>query len=153
MKIKILCLGKTKQKFIKEGIDEYLKRFSAKYKIEFIILPDVKLTKNNSIDFVKRKEAEILEKHISIDDFMVILDENGRNFRSVEFAEFLKKRENKNICFVIGGVYGLDETIKKKANLILSFSAFTFTHQIIRLLLIEQLYRAITIIEGKKYHY
>ena len=152
MKFKILCLGKTKQKFVEEGIKEYLKRIPPQYKTEFCILADVKLTKTSSVEIVKRKEAEILEKHISKPDFIIVLDEKGKSFDSIGFANFLKNT-GKNICFIIGGVYGVDDSIRKKADLILSFSDFTFTHQIIRLLLAEQLYRAITIIEGKKYHY
>jgi len=151
-KIKIICLGKTKQKFIKDGINEYLKRISSQFKMDFLILPDVKLSKNNSVEIVKKKEAEILQKHISFENFLIVLDEKGKNFSSLEFADFLQK-SGKNIDFIIGGVYGLGENIKRKADLILSFSSFTFTHQMIRLLLTEQIYRAITIIDGKKYHY
>ena len=151
-KIKIICLGKTKQKFIKDGINEYLKRISGQYKIDFLILPDAKLSKNNSVEIVKKKEAEILQKHISSENILIVLDEKGKNFSSLEFADFIQKA-GKNIDFIIGGVYGLRENIKRKADLILSFSSFTFTHQMIRLLLTEQIYRAITIINGKKYHY
>ncbi|HHE38258.1 MAG TPA: 23S rRNA (pseudouridine(1915)-N(3))-methyltransferase RlmH [Candidatus Cloacimonetes bacterium] len=152
MKIKIICLGKSKQKFIEDGIKEYQKRISKYAKIELNILPDIALTKTNTIEIVKNKEAEILEKHLIKDDFIIVLDEKGKQFTSLEFSKYISKI-NKNIIFMVGGVYGISEKILKKTNLILSFSNFTFTHQMIRLILMEQLYRAFSISEGKKYHY
>ena len=154
MKIKILALGKSKQKFIEEGLQEYLKRLTRYAKIDFKILPDIKLTKTNLIEIVKEKEAVILEKQLTEYDFVIALDENGTQYSSNKFAKLIEKQKGKsNIVFVIGGVYGLSPRIINKANLILSFSKFTFTHQMIRFILIEQLYRAFTILEGKKYHY
>jgi len=154
MKIKILALGKSKQKFIEEGLQEYLKRLTRYAQIEFKILSDVKLTKTNSIEIVKEKEAVILEKHLKSGNFIIALDESGKQFKSLEFAKFIDKQKGSvNIVFIIGGVYGLSQKILKKANFILSFSTFTFTHQMIRFILAEQLYRAFTILEGKKYHY
>ncbi|MCK4696474.1 MAG: 23S rRNA (pseudouridine(1915)-N(3))-methyltransferase RlmH [Candidatus Cloacimonetes bacterium] len=154
MKIRILCVGKSKQKFIEEGVQEYLKRISKFISIRFEILPDVKLTKTNTIKIVKNKEAEIIEKHLSAKDFTIALDENGSQFSSQEFSELIKKNIcSKKIVFIIGGVYGLSEKILRKADLKLSFSKFTFTHQMIRMILTEQIYRAFTIIQGKKYHY
>ncbi len=154
MKIRILCVGKSKQKFIEEGVQEYLKRISKFMSIKFEILPDVKLTKTNTIKIVKDKEVKIIEKHISERDFTIALDEQGFQFSSQKFSELIKKNIGyKNIVFIIGGVYGLSEKILRKADLKLSFSKFTFTHQMIRMILTEQIYRAFTIIQGKKYHY
>jgi len=154
MKIKILALGKSKQKFIEEGLQEYLKRLTKYAKIDFKILADVKLTKTNSIEIVKEKEAIIVEKQLMEYDFVIALDENGTQFSSKDFAKLIEKQKGKsNVVFIIGGVYGLSSKILSKANLILSFSKFTFTHQMIRFILTEQLYRAFTILEGKKYHY
>jgi len=154
MKIKILALGKSKQGFIETGLQEYLKRLSKYTQTEFIVLPDVQLTKTNSVEIVKEKEAAILEKHLNEKDFIIALDENGKQFKSVDFARLLEKQKREgDLIFAIGGVYGLTAKILDKSNLILSFSKFTFTHQIIRLILAEQLYRAFTILEGKKYHY
>lgn len=154
MKITIVCLGKTKQNFIETGLQEYAKRLSKYAQINFLILPDVQLTKTNSCEIVKQKEASILLKNWKEKDFVIALDENGRQFSSPEFASLLCDLQPKtSISFLIGGVYGLAEEILKKADLILSFSRFTFTHQMIRLLLLEQIYRAFTICEGKKYHY
>lgn len=155
MKIKIICLGKTKQRFIEEGITEYQKRITKYIKLNWQILPDVKLTGSKTIEIVKDQEAKILEKHIPASSFIIVLDENGKEFSSEKFAKFLEDKliVGKDIIFVIGGVYGLSNKILKRADLLLSFSRFTFTHQMIRFLLGEQLYRSFTIIKGKKYHY
>ncbi len=155
MKIKIICLGKTKQNFIEDGIKEYQKRISKYTKLEWQILPDVKLTGSKTMEIVKEQEAAILEKKLSTSSVIIVLDENGKEYSSVKFAKFLEGKLNigKDITFVIGGVYGLSKRILQKADIILSFSRFTFTHQMIRFLLAEQLYRSFTIINGKKYHY
>ncbi|MDA3813223.1 MAG: 23S rRNA (pseudouridine(1915)-N(3))-methyltransferase RlmH [Candidatus Cloacimonetes bacterium] len=155
MKIKIICLGKTKQKFIVEGIKEYQKRISKYAKLNWQILPDVKLTGSKTIKIVKDQEAEILEKSFPASSFIIVLDENGKEFSSEEIAKFIddKSTFGKDLIFVIGGVYGLSKRILKRADLVLSFSRFTFTHQMIRFLLVEQLYRSFTIIKNKKYHY
>ncbi len=155
MKIKIICLGKTKQKFIEEGIKEYQKRISKYTKLDWQILPDVKLTGSKTIEIVKDQEAEILEKSFPASSFIIVLDENGKEFSSEKIAKFIEDKLTfgKDLIFVIGGVYGLSKRILKRADLILSFSRFTFTHQMIRFLLVEQLYRSFTIIKNKKYHY
>ena len=156
MKIKIICLGKTKQKFIEEGIREYQKRITKYLALDWQILPDVKLTGSKTIEVVKDREAVILEKNLpASSSIIIVLDENGKEFSSEKFAEYLDEKLlfRKNIIFVIGGVYGISNRILERADLVLSFSRFTFTHQMIRFLLIEQLYRSFTIIKGKKYHY
>ena len=155
MRIKIVCLGKTKQKFIEEGIKEYQKRISKYVKLDWQILPDIKLAGNKTIEIVKDQEANILEKSFPASSFIIVLDENGKEYSSDKFAKYLEEKLNigKDIVFVIGGVYGLSERILKRADLVLSFSRFTFTHQMIRFLLLEQVYRSFTIIKGKKYHY
>ena len=155
MKIRIICLGKTKQKFIEEGIKEYQKRITKYLKLEWKILPDVKLTGSKTIEIVKDQEAVILEKNFPKSSFLIVLDEKGKEFSSKKFAEYLEEKLSfgKDIIFIIGGVYGLSNKILKRADLVLSFSRFTYTHQMIRFLLVEQLYRSFTIIKGKKYHY
>jgi 23S rRNA (pseudouridine1915-N3)-methyltransferase len=155
MKIKIICLGKTKQKFIEEGIREYQKRITKYIKLDWQILSDVKLTGNKTIEVVKKQEALILEKNLPASSIIVVLDENGKEFSSEYFAKYLENKLlfGKDIVFIIGGVYGLSDRILQKADIALSFSRFTFIHQMIRLLLIEQLYRSFTILKGKKYHY
>jgi len=153
--MKIICLGKTKQKFIKDGIDEYQKRISKYVKLDWLILPDVKLTGNNTIENIKEQEAEIIIKKLPLSSFIIVLDETGKEFSSVKIAKFIENKLNtkKEVIYIIGGVYGLSNKILTKADLVLSFSRFTFTHQMIRLLLLEQLYRSFTIIKNKKYHY
>ncbi len=155
MKIKILCLGKTKQQFIEEGIREYQKRITKYIKLDWQILPDIKLTGNKTIEIVKEQEAMILEKNFPTSSLIIVLDENGIEFSSEKFAEYLEDKLllGKDILLIIGGVYGLSKRILQKADLVLSFSRFTFTHQMIRFLLAEQIYRSFTIIKGKKYHY
>jgi 23S rRNA (pseudouridine1915-N3)-methyltransferase len=153
MNIKILCPGKSKQEFIKSGIREYLKRISAYAKIELIELPDVKLTSTNNIAIVKDKEAKIIEKHLVGNSYLIVLDESGQQMDSEVFSKFLNNISNKKLTFIIGGVYGLSEVLLRRADFRLSFSKMTFTHQMIRFILTEQIYRAITIIKGKKYHY
>lgn len=154
MPVRIICLGKTRETWIRQGIEEYLKRLSPFWKIRWEELRDVSLKSESSIPKVKQKEADILLKTISETDFVIALDERGKRFNSVDFADYLKPLlENKELVFIIGGVYGLEASVLKRANLCLSFSDFTFPHQLIRLLLIEQLYRSWTILKGKTYHY
>ena len=155
MNIKIICLGKTKQDFISKGIAEYQKRIGRFGKLTWNFLPDVKLTGSNSVQIVKEKEAEFILKSINPRDFVIALDERGKQFSSPKFAKYLENISisGKPITFIIGGVYGLSEQIRDRADLTLGFSEFTFTHQMIRMLLAEQIYRAFTIINGKKYHY
>lgn len=152
--MKIVCVGKTKQNFIQTGIKEYEKRLRLFNPVQWQILPDVKLTKSNTVAQVKAQEAEIILKTLSPRDVVIALDERGQQFSSVDFASRLEKVQVQGpLVFIIGGVYGLDASVRNRANLVLGFSQFTFTHQMIRLLLVEQLYRAFTILQGKTYHY
>lgn len=154
MSIKIIALGKSKQSFISDGIAEFQKRLKPFHKVQLEILPDVKLTSSNSIEIVKSKEAEIILKKLSPRDYVIALDEKGKQFSSVDFSSFMIKQLGlSNLVFVIGGVYGLSSNVLNRANYTLSFSRMTFTHQMIRFILLEQIYRAFTIIRGKKYHY
>ncbi|MBN2460354.1 MAG: 23S rRNA (pseudouridine(1915)-N(3))-methyltransferase RlmH [Candidatus Cloacimonetes bacterium] len=153
-KIKIICLGKTRQEFIKKGIAEYQKRIAPWSDINWIIAPDISIKKNSIPSEIMKKEALRLNDHMTGEDFNIALDENGREMGSLEFAELLNQlKGKKGVSFFIGGIYGLAEDIKKRCDRELSFSRLTFTHQMIRLILIEQLYRAFTILAGKKYHY
>jgi 23S rRNA (pseudouridine1915-N3)-methyltransferase len=154
MSVKIICLGKTKQIWIKQGIEEYQKRLNPYWKILWQELKDVSLKDAGSVLKVKQQEATILAKALSDTDFVIALDERGRSFDSEAFTkELTTLMMSKDIVFVIGGVYGLDSTILDRANFKLSFSAFTFPHQLIRLILMEQLYRCWTISSNKSYHY
>ena len=151
--ITIVTLGKTKRNYLDMGIEEYSKRISRFAKLKWVYLPDIKLTSTNNIKIVKEKEAEIILHYLKNDNaYKILLDEKGKELSSIEFANLINKK-NFNISFIIGGVYGTADIIKQNVNFILSFSEMTFTHQMIRLFLAEQIYRAITIIKGKKYHY
>ncbi len=151
--ITILSVGEVKEKSISAQIQEYLKRLSN----ERIILQSVKEEKaTNDIEAVKKKEAERLLEKIEKnkdknDSFIIALSEEGKTMNSISFAEFMKKNQEKNIIFVIGEAYGLHETVKKKAHLLLSLSPMTFPHEVAQLLLIEQIYRAMMINSGRKY--
>jgi 23S rRNA (pseudouridine1915-N3)-methyltransferase len=154
MSITIIAVGKTKQSFISQGILEYQKRLRPYAEVNMIIVPDVKLTKTNTIEIVKEKEAVTLEKKLPKGDHICLLDESGKEYTSVGFANWLREISNqRSLTFVIGGVYGTAERIKQRADSVLRLSSMTFTHQMTRLFLYEQLYRAYTILQNKKYHY
>jgi 23S rRNA (pseudouridine1915-N3)-methyltransferase len=153
MKILILNIGKTKEKYIATGIDLYLNRLKHYAPISYIELKDVK-SKNAAIDTTAAEYSE-MEKHLQLDDLVILLDEHGKQYSSVEFSEELQKYRNrsvKNIVFIIGGAYGHHEELKKKAHHMMSLSKMTFTHEMARLLFLEQLYRAFTILANEKYH-
>ncbi len=150
MNIRIISPGKTKQRFIEDGIDEYMKRLRPFARIDWISTPDQPLRKTNTIDIVKQTEAEHILKRVE-PGFTIALDEHGREMTSPDLAEFFQRYEK--IQFIIGGVYGMADSVRDKADMVLSCSRFTLTHQMIRLLLIEQVYRAFTINHNKKYHY
>ena len=154
MSLRIICLGKTKEDWLKDGIAEYRKRLSTSWKVPLTELDDVSLKTAGSVSAVKDKEAIILTKAIQTGEYVIALDERGTAYSSVDFSTFLQdKLAQTDIVFVIGGVYGLAETFCQRADLLLSLSAFTFSHQMVRLILMEQLYRAWTISAGKTYHY
>ena len=154
MKINVVCIGSIKEKYYSDAISEYLKRLSKFYNIEIIELKEEKMPKNYSnadIENVKTKESLAMEKVMK--GYVIILDERGEQFSSVKMAEKLSKimLSNSTISFVIGGSWGLSEDIKKKANMLLSFSKFTFPHQLMRVVLLEQLYRQTTILNNIPY--
>jgi 23S rRNA (pseudouridine1915-N3)-methyltransferase len=151
MAITIVTVGKTKQDFIISGFEEYQKRINRYTNLKIIDLPDSSL-KNNDMDAVRETEADNIIKQFKENDYLIALDSRGKSFSSEQFAAFLENNLKVNLIFCIGGVYGLSQRVLNKANLVLSFSAFTFTHQMIRLLLIEQIYRAFNILNGGKYH-
>lgn len=156
MKIVIIQVGKTKTEQLRQLEIEFHKRITPFAQIEVITLKDQGEADNEAgKKILRQKEATVIIDKIPKDSVVIALDERGKHFSSLEFARYIDqtKDNSDHICFIIGGVYGLDESVKDKAKVILSFSSFTFTHEMIRTLLIEQLYRAFTIIKGKKYHY
>jgi len=152
MKISLLLIGKTEEAHLQTGIKIYQTRLTRYMDFSITEIPELKNTKNLSEKEIKRKEAELILKKISDKDFVILLDEKGKDYSSVEFSKFLDK-QNKPITFIVGGAYGFDETIYKRANGMISLSKMTFTHQMIRLIIVEQLYRAMTILNGEPYHH
>lgn len=155
MKITLLTIGKSNFPFVKEGMAMYEKRITRYTQYERIEIPTLSGTGSLSPIEVKEKEGELILKKIKPTDELILLDERGKKFTSVEWAQFLEKKINnstKSIVFVIGGAYGFSEKVYQAAASKLSLSDMTFSHQIIRLFFTEQLYRAFTIIKGEPYH-
>lgn len=146
--IKIICVGKIKEKFLKDAIDEYVKRLTKYTKLEIIEVNDI-----NSYD-AKEKEADLILKHIKHDDYIVTLEIEGKNLSSEELSQMIEIQmiNSKNITFIIGGSVGLSDKIKKISNFPLSFSKLTFPHQLFRVILLEQIYRSFKIINNETYH-
>lgn len=156
--ITVICLGKLKEKYWCEAQIEYLKRLSAFAKVEIMELKEESFDSKVSSQIIKEKEAQLLKNALNKfqDAFLIVLDEHGKQFSSVDFSKKLSDLSlggNSNFVFVIGGPLGLDDSILKMAKLKLSFSSFTFTHQMIRVFLLEQIYRAMMISTGRQYHY
>lgn len=151
-----LCLiqfGKTKDRWLQEGIDEYLKRLEPWHKIQIIQLPDASLKNNPDAQAVMQKEAQAALRVIQANDYLVVLDEKGTQHNSLDFSAFLTKLSDKpRVLFVIGGVYGIHHSLKARADMLFSLSPLTFTHRMARLVLIEQIYRACMIRSGRTYH-
>lgn len=146
--IKIICVGKIKERYFKDAIDEYQKRLSKYIKIEIIELSDYNY---DPLKTVNEEGKNILSK-ISEKDFVITLEINGQQMNSNEFANFMENNLTKNITFVIGASYGLSPDVIKRSNYHLSFSSFTFPHQLFRIILLEQVYRAFKIINNESYH-
>ena len=151
MKITLLWIGKTRDRRLKALIDEYIKRLAHYGRISSLELGDISKPSGNR----KEQEARTLLDRVEKSEYLVLLDEKGKNLNSIELAEFIEKKmisSVKKITFVIAGAEGAAKSLKERANLILSLSSMTFTHDMARLILAEQLYRAFTIIRGEKYH-
>lgn len=156
MKITLIAVGKTEDKYLIEGIDKYLNRLKHYINFTTLIIPDIKNTKNLTEAQQKNKEAEFIAKQVNPTDVVVLLDEKGKKHSSVSFAEYLNKQmigSVQNLVFIIGGPYGFDESIYKRANTSVSLSDMTFSHQMVRLFFVEQLYRAFTILKNEPYHH
>jgi len=156
MQIKLIAIGKTDDKQLLQLIEQYQKRLKHYIKFELDIIPDIKKVKNLSEAQQKEKEGELILKKISSTDVMVLLDENGKQFSSVEYANYLQKKMNsgiKQLAFVIGGPYGFSNNVYQKAQGKISLSKMTFSHQMIRLFIVEQIYRGFTILKNEPYHH
>ncbi|MDC6406016.1 MULTISPECIES: 23S rRNA (pseudouridine(1915)-N(3))-methyltransferase RlmH [Maribacter] len=156
MTIKLLAIGKTDSKELQKLISMYEQRLGHYVKFELEIIPDLKKTKNLSAEQQKIKEGELIFKSLANTDILVLLDENGKQYSSLEFSGYLQKKMNsglKQLVFLIGGPYGFSEEIYKKASGKISLSKMTFSHQMVRVFFVEQLYRAFTILRNEPYHH
>ena len=156
MKITLLLVGKTAQDFVQKGMDEFCGRLKHYIPFELEIIPDLKNTKNLSFEQVKEKEGELILKNIQSGDYLVLLDERGKEFSSLKFAEYIEKKTHtvsKRLVFLIGGPYGFSQKVYDAAQEKISLSKMTFSHQLIRLIFAEQLYRAMTILNNEPYHH
>ncbi len=156
MTIKLIAIGKTDNKQLQQLIDIYQKRLSFYIKFSFDIIPDIKNVKHLSEAQQKQKEGELILSKVSASDILMLLDENGKQFNSINFSNYLQKQMNsgiKQLVFVIGGPYGFSEEVYNKAKSKIALSKMTFSHQMVRLFFIEQLYRGFTILKNEPYHH
>jgi 23S rRNA (pseudouridine1915-N3)-methyltransferase len=156
MKIKLLAIGKTDNKHLIQLIEEYQNRLKHYIKFELEIIPDIKNVKNLSEVQQKEKEGALILSKLQNTDDLVLLDDKGKHFTSIEFSQYLQKKMNsgiKQLVLVIGGPYGFSDSVYKKAIAKISLSKMTFSHQMIRLFTIEQIYRAFTILKNESYHH
>lgn len=154
MKIKVIQVGKTKDRYFQDAAAEFEKRISPYANLEIVTLKEVTPSKTVSKESCRQQEAEKILKAMSDGDFVVALDEIGKEYTSPEFAEVLRghKDMGRTVTFVIGGTFGLTDEVRSRADLVMAMSRMTFTHQMIRPFLLEQIYRGLMIIVGKEYH-
>ena len=155
MKIEFCVVGKTKDKYLEEGMNIYLKRLKHYIPFQMNIIPDIKNAGKLKASQVKTQEGNLILKNLRNEDFLILLDEKGKSFSSVQFAQFLEKKmahSSHKIIFQIGGAFGFSEAVYQRANMKLSLSEMTFSHQMVRLFFLEQLYRAMTILRNEPYH-
>ena len=155
MKITLLTVGKTDVRWVREGLELYASRLSHYVKFSIREIPELKNVSAFTREQIKEKEGDLILAALAADDFVILLDERGRKYRSVEFAEFDRDRLNRgaDMVFVVGGAYGFSQRVYSRAGSMMSLSDMTFSHQMVRTIFAEQLYRAFTIIRGEPYHH
>ena len=156
MQITLITVGKTDKVELEQLIALYEKRLKHYIKFEFVVLPDIKNSKNLSEAQQKEKEGELILSQLQPTDTLILLDEKGKQYSSLEFADYLQKKMNsglKNLVLAIGGPYGFSDAVYAKCNGKISLSKMTFSHQMVRLFLVEQLYRGFTILRNEPYHH
>ena len=155
MKTLLILVGKTTSKVFNTGINDYVERISHYMPFDIITIPELKNTKSITEEQQKEKEGELILKHIQPGDTLVLLDEHGKELRSIELANWLERKQQtcRRLVFVIGGPYGFSKEVYDKANEKITLSKMTFSHQMVRLIFTEQIYRACTIIKGEPYHH
>ncbi|MFN8438687.1 MAG: 23S rRNA (pseudouridine(1915)-N(3))-methyltransferase RlmH [Cytophagales bacterium] len=156
MNIKLLAIGKTDQEYLKEGVSLFEKRLKFYTQFELKVIPDLKNSKNLSEEQQKSEEGKLILKEIQNTDFVVVLDDKGKQLTSIGLSKFIDNHQinsTKTLVLIIGGPYGFSEEVYARANYKWSLSLLTFSHQMIRLFVVEQLYRAYTILKGEPYHH
>ena len=155
MKITLLVVGKTTDTHIEKLIQEYQKRLVHYVPFALTIIPELKNTKSLTSQQQKQVEGELILKYITPSTDMILLDERGTEFRSIEFADYIQKKmsSGRDVVFVVGGPYGFSESVYQRANAKISLSKMTFSHQMVRLFFVEQIYRAMTILRSEPYHH
>ena len=156
MKIKLIVVGKTNSTYLLEGEREYEKRLKHYTKFEEIIIPDIKQSGKLSENKLKKKEGQLILGKLENSDHVILLDDKGKSYSSIDFANFLQQKMNnsfKSLVFVVGGAFGFSDKVYQRANSKVSLSKMTFSHQMIRLIFKEQLYRGFSILRGQKYHH
>ena len=156
MKILLLVIGKTDEKYLLEGMSKYRDRLKHYIGFNYEEIPDIKNRKSLSEAQQKKQEADLILTKLKVGDKLVLLDEKGKEYRSVEFAKHLQQQMNsgiKRLVFVVGGPYGFDASVYEKSQGKISLSKMTFSHQMIRLFMVEQVYRAMTILKNEPYHH
>ena len=156
VKILLLTIGNTDKKYMKEGIADYVKRLSFYIPFEIKVIPDIKNRSSLSEVLQKEKEGQLILNQVSPGDYLVLLDERGEEFSSIGFSRWIEKKMiagMRQLVFVIGGPYGFSNTIYQRADIKIALSKLTFSHQMVRMIFVEQLYRAMTIIKNEPYHH
>ncbi|MFN5641812.1 MAG: 23S rRNA (pseudouridine(1915)-N(3))-methyltransferase RlmH [Sphingobacteriales bacterium] len=155
MKLSLWTIGKVHDPLVRDGILEFTTRINRYFQMEWKIFP---VPKHSTPEQLKKAEAELIINALEPEDYLVLLDEKGKSLTSIELADFIQKRANDSgksnrLIFLIGGAYGVDQSVFQKAKMVWSLSSLTFPHQLVRLILAEQLYRACTILRNEKYHH
>lgn len=156
MKVTLICIGKTDEEYLRAGLEKFQHKLKHYIGFNMVIIPDVKNSKHLSMAQQKSREGALFLNHLSAGDHVVLLDERGKAYRSVDFAAYLNKLmvgSVQHLVFLIGGPYGFDDIIHQRANAKMSLSKMTFSHQMVRLFFTEQLYRAFSILKGEPYHH
>lgn len=156
MKLKIIFVGKTEADYLKQACDIFENRLKNYLPLEVLVIPALKKTKSLTIEQQKEKEGKLILSKINSPDFVVILDEKGKEYRSMEWADYFQSKMNsgiKSLCLIVGGPYGFSEAVYNKSQQKVALSKMTFSHQMIRLLLLEQCYRAMSILKNEPYHH
>ncbi|MFV0522728.1 MAG: 23S rRNA (pseudouridine(1915)-N(3))-methyltransferase RlmH [Mangrovibacterium sp.] len=156
MKIKLIVIGKTDKSYLQEGIEIFTKRIPHYIAFEYLVIPDIKNTKKLSQEQQKQREGELILSQLNSGDELILSDEKGKEFRSVDFAKYLEHKminSNRTLVFCIGGPYGFSADVYAKSEGKISLSKMTFSHQMVRLIFCEQLYRALSILKGEPYHH